>query len=73
MRGGANGSGPSVGNRNALKRAAIVIPIIQEIQGAGIASMAGIAEALNNRGVASPRERSWGPSQVWRVLRRAST
>ena len=60
-------------HRNALKRAANVIPIIQEIQRAGIASMAGIAEALNNRGIASPRGRSWGPSQVWRVLRRAST
>jgi DNA invertase Pin-like site-specific DNA recombinase len=62
--------GAAVARRQADQRASNVAPIIRDIQRAGIASMAGIAEALNNRGIASPRGRAWGPSQVWRVLQR---
>jgi hypothetical protein len=62
--------GVAVARRQADQRASNVTPIIRDIQRAGNSSMAGIAEALNNRGIASPGGRSWGPSQVWRVLQR---
>ena len=57
--------------RQADLRAANTAPIIQEIRRAGITTMAGIAQALNARGVDSPRGRTWGASQVWRVLQRS--
>jgi len=62
--------GAALARQQADQRASNEAPIIRDIQRAGISSMAGIAEALNNRGIASPRGRSWGPSQVWRVLQR---
>lgn len=51
--------------------AARVEPIIAGIERAGVTSLAGIAQALNARGVASRRGGQWQAAQVSRVLARA--
>lgn len=50
--------------------AANVIPIVRSIQAAGIASLQGIAEALNARGVRTPRGGAWYAKSVCRLLER---
>lgn len=56
----------------AGNRAANVLPIIEHIRGAGIVTLKGIADALNARGVATPRGGTWQATQVQRVLARAA-
>jgi DNA invertase Pin-like site-specific DNA recombinase len=51
--------------------AANVLPIIREVQAAGVTALAGIAEALNARGVKTARGGDWHASSVRNVLLRA--
>lgn len=52
----------------AEQRKANVRPIIEEIRKAGVATLVGIAEALNARGVKTARGGAWSATQVSRVL-----
>ena len=55
----------------AVANAADLAPIIAELQAAGIASLNGIAEALNERRVPTPAGSGhWYAAQVARVLKR---
>jgi DNA invertase Pin-like site-specific DNA recombinase len=54
----------------AAEFAANVLPIVKEIQAAGLTTMRAIAAALNARGVRTARGGKWGPSTVLRLLRR---
>jgi DNA invertase Pin-like site-specific DNA recombinase len=68
----------SVGRRNANAarrataegRAADLMPTIRALQGNGITTLAGIAKALNEQGIAAPRGGQWRPVQVQRVMQR---
>lgn len=51
--------------------AARMRPVIEGIEAAGVTSLRGIADALNARGIASPRGGEWHARQVSRVLARA--
>lgn len=55
----------------AERRAVNLLPIIRDIQRAGSASLRDIAEALNARGVATPRGGTWHATSVRNVLTRA--
>jgi DNA invertase Pin-like site-specific DNA recombinase len=55
----------------ADERAAALEPIIGEIRGAGVTSFAGIARALNARGVTTPRGGKWHPTSVKNIVERA--
>ena len=57
---------------SADRFAANVLPVIREIQAAGIVTLQGIAKALNARGVRTARGRKWYPNSVKRVLARKS-
>lgn len=54
----------------AQQRAEAVLPLIRGIRSAGIESLAGIAEALNARGVPTPRGGIWYATSVKNVLER---
>ena len=56
---------------NADRFAANVLPIIREIQRAGARTLREIAEALNARGVGTPRGGRWHAMSVRNVLARA--
>lgn len=58
--------------KRADSKAADIAPAIRELQAAGIASLTGIAAALNDQGIPTPRGGKWQPVQVQRVLRRLS-
>lgn len=49
-----------------------VIPLIREMQRLGVQTLAGVAQALNARGIAAPRGGVWYPASVKRLLGRAS-
>jgi hypothetical protein len=49
-----------------------VLPIVEAIRRSGISTLAGIAEALNARGLRSARGDKWHISLVQGVLARAS-
>src|SRR3954452_7163685 len=76
--GGFRGYVPSENNRAqaarartamARERAGQVLPMIRELQAAGITSLAGIARELSKRGVPTPRGAgTWQAVQVARVL-----
>jgi DNA invertase Pin-like site-specific DNA recombinase len=54
-------------------RAANIIPIIASIEHAGVTTLQGIANALEARGVKTPKGNSnWHPSTVSRIKRRAA-
>ena len=55
----------------ADRRAANIVPIIQSVQKSGARSFRAIAEALNARGVATPRGGQWHASTVRDTLHRA--
>jgi hypothetical protein len=46
------------------------LPIMQEIQNAGVTSLRGLAIALNNRGVRTARGGQWQVSNVRNLLAR---
>ena len=54
----------------ALRFAENVAPIIREIRASGVASLRGIAAALNARGVRTARGGRWAATQVGAVLAR---
>jgi DNA invertase Pin-like site-specific DNA recombinase len=56
----------------AEQLAANVLPIVREIQAAGLKTTRAIAEALNARGVRTARGGSWHSSTVGNLLRRQS-
>lgn len=55
----------------AKRQASNVLPIIAQIQAAGIRSLRAIAESLNARGIKSARGTTWSAMTVSRVLARA--
>jgi DNA invertase Pin-like site-specific DNA recombinase len=58
-------------NRIAADRfAANVAPIIKQIQKSGATTLQAIADALNDRGVATARGGNWAPSSVSNILKR---
>jgi hypothetical protein len=71
------GAAETVGRAHAANRAAAdqfaanVLPIVRTIQTSGITSLAGVAEALNARGVRTARGGEWHASTVRNLLARA--
>ncbi len=65
--------GREIQREQADRFAANVISIVQTIQASGATSLAGIAEALNNRGIRSARGGQWHVSTVQNLLARART
>jgi DNA invertase Pin-like site-specific DNA recombinase len=55
----------------ARRFAANVAPVIRQVQDSGVASLRGIAAALNARGVPTARGGRWAATQVRAVLARA--
>jgi hypothetical protein len=55
----------------ADRHAANVLPVIREIQRAGATSLHQIADALNARGISTPRGGRWYAKSVSNVLARA--
>jgi DNA invertase Pin-like site-specific DNA recombinase len=53
--------------------AANVLPVIASLQASGVASLGALAEALNARGVRTPRGGAWHASSVRNVLRRSAS
>jgi DNA invertase Pin-like site-specific DNA recombinase len=68
----AQASGRQVQVDQALARAANVLPVIREIQGAGCSTLREIAAALNRRGIQTPRGGTWTAMAVKRVMDRAA-
>jgi DNA invertase Pin-like site-specific DNA recombinase len=68
---GGNAEGAATGTKiwkaQAAERRAGYAPIIAEIRASGITSFRGIAGALNDRGVKTPRGGEWTATQVSRV------
>ena len=54
--------------KQARARAADVLPVIEAIRAEGVASLNGIASALNERSVPAPRGGQWRATQVQRTL-----
>lgn len=52
--------------------AANVLPIVRSVKAAGVKSLRGIAEALNARGIQTPRGGQWHAKTVGRLLNRAA-
>jgi DNA invertase Pin-like site-specific DNA recombinase len=58
-------------NREAAdKFAANVLPVVRQLQAAGVRGLQSLAAALNERGVRTPRGGVWHPSSVANLLRR---
>ena len=57
---------------NATARAENIMPIVEAIRSSGVSTLARIAEALNNRGIATPRGGQWHASTVRNLLVRAT-
>ncbi len=55
----------------ARARARDLLPVMEELRAAGTTSLAGLARALNERGVPSPRGGRWYASSVRNALRLA--
>jgi hypothetical protein len=64
------GSGGAAGKAEAERFAGNVLPIIKQVRKAGATTLQQIADALNDRGVATARGGSWYPSNVRNVLAR---
>lgn len=56
----------------AARRAADVLPVVEQIRAAGVTSAKGIARELNARGVPSPRGGQWQTTSVQRLLARVA-
>ena len=67
----ARAKGQQVIKSKADKHAQNVLPIIKAIRDAGVTSLRGIANALNQRGIETARGGSWHAASVGRVIRRA--
>jgi hypothetical protein len=64
--------GAAANAREADAFASNLSPVVRLIQAAGVTSLRGIADALNARGVATPRGGQWHPQSVGRLLDRAA-
>ncbi len=53
--------------------AANVLPIVETIRASGVTTLAGIADALNARGIRTPRGGSWRISSVQNLIARAAS
>ena len=69
--GDAGAIGRETARGRAASFAANVMPVVCSIQTAGVTSLAGIADALNGRGVRTARGGRWHVSTVMNLLRRA--
>jgi DNA invertase Pin-like site-specific DNA recombinase len=58
---------------NATSRADSLRTVVEDIQGAGVASIRGIADELNRRGILTPRGASWHATSAARLLERLSS
>lgn len=65
------GRGQAVQREDANAFAANVLPIVRQLQDAGVTRLADIAEALNTRGVKTARGGEWHASTVRNILLRA--
>ena len=54
----------------ADRHAANVLPVVRSIQMAGVATLRGVAEALNARGIATARGGMWHPTTVRNLVQR---
>ena len=66
----ASESGVAVNKAQADQHAANVLPVIKSIRDAGVTTLAGIADALNARGIQTARNRQWYASSVRNALMR---
>ncbi len=57
---------------NASIRAQNVLPVVDAIRSSGIGTLAGIADVLNARGIATPRGGQWHASSVKNLLSRSN-
>ncbi len=55
---------------DADRHAANVLPVVRDIERAGVTTLQGIADALNARGIRTARGRRWHPSTVKNLLGR---
>ena len=67
----AQANGQATQKADAGKRAVNLMPVIREIQAAGVTSLNAIAQALNARGVPTARGGQWHASSVRNLLARA--
>lgn len=56
--------------RQAMERAVLLMPLIRTLQAEGITSLGGLAMALNDRGVLTPRGAKWHASSVRLLMQR---
>ena len=49
----------------------LALPVVRDIERAGVTTLQGIADALNARGIRTARGRRWHPSTVKNLLGRA--
>ncbi|WP_018044891.1 recombinase family protein [Methylobacterium sp. 88A] len=63
----AQSAGNAAWSAAAQVRRANVLPIIEQVRAAGVTTLAGIASALNARGVTTARGGAWSATQVGRV------
>jgi DNA invertase Pin-like site-specific DNA recombinase len=64
-----NRASAKVRREQAQRRANDLRPVLEVISSQGALSLRQIAEALNRRGIATPRGGPWSAVQVWRILR----
>jgi len=69
----AGAKGAAVQRAGADAYAANVLPVIRQIQASGVATLRGIAEALNARGIPTARGGEWHSMTVANVLKRGGT
>ena len=65
-------AGVTAHKAKADRFAANVAPVIGEIEGSGVRTLAGIAKALNARGIATARGGDWYPATVRNVVLRTA-
>ncbi|MCJ2077906.1 recombinase family protein [Methylobacterium sp. E-016] len=66
----AREAGRAAGTARAAARSADLAPVVTELREAGIVSASGIAKALNDREIETPRGGRWQAVQVQRMLAR---
>ena len=66
----ASAKGVQANRAAASAHARNVLPIVRQLQDAGVATLLGIAAALNARGVRTPRGGDWHASSVSNLLAR---
>lgn len=66
----AQARGNDAQRARADAQAANALPIVREIQATGVTTLAGIAHALNVRGIPTARGAAWHPASIKRMLAR---